>query len=123
LSTGEGWLVERLAAWQVHVGLKPPRPSTHLRHRRALMKEHMALCENCGKREAFVACLLCRKSFCNSCYDEHAERLSADMDEGFPGLEQVEAADDSLVECEICGVVVESRKKDEHLFEAHGLIG
>jgi len=81
----------------------------------------MVICENCRKREASVGCLLCRRNLCNECYDEHMLRISADMDEGFAGLEHDPATDDQLVVCEICGMRFESEKKDEHLYEAHGM--
>jgi hypothetical protein len=48
-------------------------------------------------------------------------RISADMDEGFAGLDNDPATDDQLVVCEICGLRIESEKKDEHLYEAHGM--
>ena len=81
----------------------------------------LVVCENCRKREATVGCLLCRRNLCSECYDDHMQRLSADMDEGFAGLEHDPAPDDQLVVCEICGMRVDSEKKDEHLYEVHGM--
>lgn len=81
----------------------------------------MVICENCRKREASVGCLLCRRNLCNECYDDHMLRISADMDEGFAGYEPEPAQDDQLVACEICGLRIESEKKDEHLYEVHGM--
>ncbi len=48
-------------------------------------------------------------------------RISADMDEGFAGFEQEQMDDDQPIACEVCGLRVESEKKDEHLFEVHGI--
>ena len=50
-------------------------------------------------------------------YEDYMLRISADMDEGFAGFEPDPRTDDQLVVCEICGMRVESEKKDEHLFE------
>ncbi|MDA4131772.1 MAG: hypothetical protein OK454_01425 [Thaumarchaeota archaeon] len=47
--------------------------------------------------------------------------MSADMDEGFSGLYHDPAPDDQALVCEVCGMRVESEKKDEHLFEVHGV--
>jgi hypothetical protein len=81
----------------------------------------VVICENCRKREASVGCLLCRRNLCSECFDDHMLRISADMDEGFAGLEPEPVQDDQLVACEICGVRIESAKKDEHLYEVHGI--
>ncbi len=81
----------------------------------------MVICENCRKREATVGCLLCRRNLCNECYEEHMERISGDMDEGFAGFENETSPGDQPIVCEVCGAEVESEKKDEHLFEAHGI--
>jgi hypothetical protein len=48
-------------------------------------------------------------------------RISADMDEGFSGLGHDPNPDDQTVICEICGIRVESEKKDEHLYAQHGM--
>jgi hypothetical protein len=48
----------------------------------------VVLCEICGKREAAVGCLLCRRNLCRRCYEEHMLRIADDMDEGFPGAEE-----------------------------------
>jgi hypothetical protein len=52
------------------------------------------MCENCRKREIFT-----------------------DMDDGYAWFEQDPVSDDLPVVCKICGVRVESEKKDEHLNE------
>ncbi len=81
----------------------------------------MAVCENCRKREATLACLLCRRSLCNQCFDAHILPLTDDMDEGFAGATEEEVVNDQPVVCEVCGQRVESKDKDDHLFEAHGI--
>jgi len=81
----------------------------------------VATCENCRKREAALGCLLCRRNLCYECYDEHMLRISGDMDEGFAGLEAEPRSSDQPVVCEICGLAIESERKDEHLFEVHGI--
>lgn len=43
----------------------------------------LVICEKCGKGEASVGCLLCRRSLCDDCFDRHILEISADMDEGF----------------------------------------
>jgi hypothetical protein len=58
---------------------------------------------------------------CNDCFEEHMLRVSADVDEGFEGLRQETAVDDQSIVCEICGIAVESEKKDEHLYSEHGI--
>lgn len=65
--------------------------------------------------------MLCRRNMCNDCFEEHMLRISADMDEGFQWFNQETVIDDQIVLCEICGVSVESEKKDEHLFSEHGI--
>jgi hypothetical protein len=49
------------------------------------------------------------------------QRISDDMDEGFAGFEREMTPNDQPIVCEICGAEVESEKKDQHLFEAHGI--
>jgi hypothetical protein len=70
-----------------------------------------------------VGCVLCRRNLCNGCFEEHMLRISADMDEGFSGLSEDVVTDDQPVVCEICGVHIESERKDEHLFAEHGIMG
>ena len=81
----------------------------------------MVVCENCRKREATVGCILCRRNLCGECYDDHMLRVSGDMDEGFAGMEREATGEDQQVVCEVCGAAVESAKKDDHLFEVHGI--
>ena len=81
----------------------------------------MSTCEVCRRKEASVGCLLCRRNMCNDCFEEHMLRISADMDEGFEGFKQETVIDDQSIVCEICGVSVESEKKDEHLYSEHGI--
>ena len=80
-------------------------------------------CEVCRTKQASVGCLLCRRNLCRDCFEEHMLRISADMDEGFEGLrKEVETSIvDQLVVCEVCGISVESEKKDEHLYSEHGI--
>lgn len=80
-----------------------------------------SLCQSCRKRQADLGCLLCRRDMCNQCFEEHALRISADTDEGFPGLGHDPNPDDQALVCEVCGMRVESEKKDEHLYEQHGM--
>jgi hypothetical protein len=80
-----------------------------------------SICQLCQKKEADLGCLLCRRDLCNQCFEEHMLRISADMDEGFSGLGQDPNPDDQAVVCEVCGIRVESEKKDEHLYAQHGI--
>ena len=81
----------------------------------------MVVCENCRRREASVGCILCRRNLCSECYEDHMLSISADMDEGFAGMVREAAGEDQPVICEVCGEAVESAKKDDHLFEVHGM--
>ena len=81
----------------------------------------MSTCEACRRKQASVGCLLCRRDLCNGCFEEHMLRISADMDEGFAGATEEEVVHDQPVVCEVCGQRVESKDKDDHLFEAHGI--
>ncbi len=83
----------------------------------------MNICEACGRRGAAVGCVLCRRNLCESCFDEHASRISDDMNEGFVGSEAQEAPADSVVVCEFCGERYPSARMDGHLFETHGISG
>jgi hypothetical protein len=74
----------------------------------------------CGKKEAQVGCVRCRRNLCNDCFEKHMLRISADMDEGFSGLNGDPGTDDTIV-CEVCGAGVESAKMDDHLFAEHGI--
>jgi hypothetical protein len=58
---------------------------------------------------------------CDECFEDHMLRISADMDEGFAGFEHDQVPDDQTILCEACGMRVESGKKDEHLYEVHGI--
>lgn len=80
----------------------------------------MGICEVCRTKEASVGCLLCRRNLCNGCFEEHMLRISADMDEGFKSGTETSSADQPII-CEVCGVSVESEKKDEHLYSEHGI--
>lgn len=47
---------------------------------------HMATegaCANCGVRKAVLGCLVCRRNLCETCFDEHEQRLSDDEYEGY----------------------------------------
>jgi hypothetical protein len=80
----------------------------------------MSICEACRRKRASVGCLCCRRDMCDDCFAEHMLRVSADMDEGFQGLKHETAANDQSIICEICGISVESEKK-EHLYSEHGM--
>lgn len=82
----------------------------------------MVACEECRKRAATVGCVVCRRNLCGRCFDEHASRISADMDEGFSGMGSPERVEDQLLVCEVCGISILSAEKDDHLFEVHGVI-
>ena len=81
----------------------------------------MGLCEDCGRNEASVGCLLCRRNLCDGCFEGHMSRIADDMDEGFAPVGREQDVADQPIVCEICGLSVESQKKDEHLFEVHGI--
>lgn len=83
----------------------------------------MVTCQICGKAEVSVGCVLCRRNLCDRCFDEHIDKISADMDEGFAAVDQGMDEDDQPVVCDHCGLRLESAKMDEHLFEVHGISG
>jgi hypothetical protein len=85
------------------------------------MSSFTSICQSCRKRQADLGCLLCRRDLCNQCFEEHMLRISADMDEGFSGLGHDPSPDDQAIVCEVCGIRVESEKKDEHLYAQHGI--
>jgi hypothetical protein len=85
------------------------------------MPSFTSLCQSCRKRQADLGCVLCRRDMCRECFEEHMLRISAGMDEGFSALGHDPAPDDQDLLCEVCGMRVESEKKDEHLFEQHGI--
>jgi hypothetical protein len=82
---------------------------------------YTSICQSCRKRQAALGCLLCRRDMCHECFEEHMLRISADMDEGFSGLGHDPDPDDQAIVCEVCGIRVETEKKDEHLYAQHGI--
>jgi hypothetical protein len=81
----------------------------------------MGICQSCGKKQANAGCLLCRRDMCDECFEDHMVRINADVDEGFSGLNSDPSPNDQPIVCEVCGMRVESEKKDEHLYEEHGI--
>jgi hypothetical protein len=75
------------------------------------------------KMEATVGCTLCRRNLCEHCFEGHEAKMQAEMEEGFSVTGQTEYASDQPIVCELCGISVESAKKEEHLFEVHGISG
>ena len=85
------------------------------------MSSFTSTCQSCRKRQAVLGCVLCRRDMCNQCFEEHMLSISADMDEGFSALGHDLSPHDQDIVCEVCGIRVESEKKDEHLYAQHGI--